>query len=716
MNKKIDLSVVITAHNEGLLAHKTMLSVFEGVKRLKDAGYTYEIIVHIDNGNKETKQYFNRYIKRDDVRVFSNEFGDLGSSRNYAAKEANGEYVSFLDGDDLMSDNWYVVALKKLKESKNETVIYPEAVLTFGIDQPNILTLQKPSLGIESDTLLLVGENRWGSVVMAKKELFLKYPYFKKTAGYNYEDYVFNIQTVEAGIDHEIARGTTLFYRRSDDSMLSNGNRNHATIPYVDLFDFERMRKIKTFIDPKGFEENRTIRKGVMYRKIRSNRFVILLVSPVAAMVKKITNRKIQVVKIVPDFVVKQWKDVNKIETQLYPYKIMVNRVEVYTAGGQIEVGNAFRMVADMVTHKPDYVFIVPWLVRGGAEKVLLNYLNALLEIHPGWKLTVITTLPSDNDWAEKLPNGVDLIEFGNLAEKMVPEMRETLFTRIITQLDCSNLHIINSEYGYKWVMNHKALVKNHYKITTSLFASEFIPESNMTATFSYDDPYLLSIYDVVEKVFTDNNTVIEETVAKNGYDNNKFTVHYQPVKKADKVSRRNYEDGKIHILWAGRIVKLKLPDIVAKIGKNLDSRKYVIDVYGEMSNEVRKNIFSGIKSIRYHGSFDGFDRLMNKKYDLFLYTSLTDGIPNTILEAASYGLPIIASNDGGVSEVIQNAKTGILIDNPLDVNGYIKAIKRFEDEPEVLEQYGENAKKLVEDRHSWESFSEAVKKDFKKL
>ena len=173
MGIEIDLSVAITAHNEGLVAHKTMRSVFRALEKLKEAGITYEVIVHIDFGSKETVEYFSRYRHDENIKIYENQYGDLGLSRNYVTTKARGKYIAFLDGDDLVSDNWYLEAIRLLESTKDEIVVHPEAVLTFGVEQPNVITLQSDSYNIEKDTLVLLGENRWCSVAVAKKTVFL---------------------------------------------------------------------------------------------------------------------------------------------------------------------------------------------------------------------------------------------------------------------------------------------------------------------------------------------------------------------------------------------------------------------------------------------------------------------------------------------------------------------------------------------------------------
>lgn len=47
--------------------------------------------------------------------------------------------------------------------------------------------------------------------------------------------------------------------------------------------------------------------------------------------------------------------------------------------------------------------------------------------------------------------------------------------------------------------------------------------------------------------------------------------------------------------------------------------------------------------------------------FDLFLMTSLSEGMPNTVLEAMAMGVPVISTNVGGLSELVKHGKTGFL-------------------------------------------------------
>ena len=47
---------------------------------------------------------------------------------------------------------------------------------------------------------------------------------------------------------------------------------------------------------------------------------------------------------------------------------------------------------------------------------------------------------------------------------------------------------------------------------------------------------------------------------------------------------------------------------------------------------------------------------------DLYLNTSIHEGIPMSVLEAMAQGVPIVAPETGGLSEIVEDAKSGYLI------------------------------------------------------
>lgn len=59
---------------------------------------------------------------------------------------------------------------------------------------------------------------------------------------------------------------------------------------------------------------------------------------------------------------------------------------------------------------------------------------------------------------------------------------------------------------------------------------------------------------------------------------------------------------------------------------------------------------------------------------DLFLLTSVREGLPNVVLEAMAMELPIVATNVGGVGEAVKHGETGLLCPDR-DVDGLSRAV-----------------------------------------
>ena len=62
----------------------------------------------------------------------------------------------------------------------------------------------------------------------------------------------------------------------------------------------------------------------------------------------------------------------------------------------------------------------------------------------------------------------------------------------------------------------------------------------------------------------------------------------------------------------------------------------------------------------------------------MFLNTSKSEGIPVSIMEAMSYGIPIIAPNVGGISEAVYNQRNGILLNKDFSIDDLLGAMKQI--------------------------------------
>jgi len=94
---------------------------------------------------------------------------------------------------------------------------------------------------------------------------------------------------------------------------------------------------------------------------------------------------------------------------------------------------------------------------------------------------------------------------------------------------------------------------------------------------------------------------------------------------------------------------------------------------------------------------------------DALLYTSLWDGLPNVLIEACMSGLPVVASDVGGVSELIDD-ETGYLVRDAHAAEAYVMALQAVISDPAAAAVRVREAQRRIRERHSWEAFTTAVR------
>lgn len=80
---------------------------------------------------------------------------------------------------------------------------------------------------------------------------------------------------------------------------------------------------------------------------------------------------------------------------------------------------------------------------------------------------------------------------------------------------------------------------------------------------------------------------------------------------------------------------------------------------------------------------------------DVYILPSYNEGLPISILEAMSYGMPIVSTNVGGIPEIVKDQENGFLI-NPGDKQDLFKRIKFIIDNPQVIDKMGQASKQIV--------------------
>lgn len=158
-------------------------------------------------------------------------------------------------------------------------------------------------------------------------------------------------------------------------------------------------------------------------------------------------------------------------------------------------------------------------------------------------------------------------------------------------------------------------------------------------------------------------------------------------------VGRLHEAKGCPYLIKAMKILKEKYPYILLIVlGEGPEGKKIE-----EQIKELKLE-----KNILLLGQKENISEYLNAS-DVFVMPSLWEGLPIALLEAMACGLPVVNTRVGGVPEVVEDGKSGFLVElkNPRGLAE--KIIKTLEMSEEERKKMGEHGRKIVEKKFSIE-------------
>jgi glycosyltransferase involved in cell wall biosynthesis len=158
-------------------------------------------------------------------------------------------------------------------------------------------------------------------------------------------------------------------------------------------------------------------------------------------------------------------------------------------------------------------------------------------------------------------------------------------------------------------------------------------------------------------------------------------------------------------INFTGRIVERKGVEILVRaFAKNrglLISSNLIIVGIGPEESKIRNLLveLDIADNVRFIGQVANVEELYQLS-DIFVLPSYAEGMPNALLEAMACGLPVIASRIGGVVDVVEEGKTGILFE-PGNVAELSSALKRLLEDGALRRKLGAEARKTIIEKFS---------------
>ena len=196
------------------------------------------------------------------------------------------------------------------------------------------------------------------------------------------------------------------------------------------------------------------------------------------------------------------------------------------------------------------------------------------------------------------------------------------------------------------------------------------------------------------------------------GLDLNKFLEV-----KTDKSLRVKYglEHDEIVVSIVGRLVPIKNHDlfinVVAKIVKTKSIPvKFLVVGDGELFEPLQNRVKElGLENFII---FTGWEKDVDEIYkisDIVALTSLNEGTPVSIIEAMAAGKPVISTDVGGVSDVIQNGENGFVVPSN-DCDDFALKLTLLIEDDKLRKEFGEHGRNRVRDFYCTERLVKDIK------
>jgi len=233
------------------------------------------------------------------------------------------------------------------------------------------------------------------------------------------------------------------------------------------------------------------------------------------------------------------------------------------------------------------------------------------------------------------------------------------------------NAHAILASWGYPDAIAVSLLNK---LLKKPLFIKIHGSDINEHTRFKARSKQIIKHFNRAKKIFSVSNA-LKKVLVKAGVNQNKILVNYNGVDKS--IFYPCEKKSSCSIVFVGSLIKEKgiveLLDAASSLREEYSQYQFRIIGQGPLSDALISKYDVATNNVKFLGSLPLQEVAEEiRQARLLVLPSYREGVPNVILEALSSGTPVVATNVGGVAEVLP-ADCGLVID---DLEGLPCAIK----------------------------------------
>lgn len=340
-------------------------------------------------------------------------------------------------------------------------------------------------------------------------------------------------------------------------------------------------------------------------------------------------------------------------------------------------------------------LFIIPSLEGGGAERVFINLLNQL-KAHTQFRITVCCVLKK-GVYVNAIPDGIEVkyLFRSRIICKIVEKITRDLYldfllkTRVrrfikgsfdvgVSFLDSiysDILFYLDSRLGRKVVVLH----------------SSYLTYSNRSRFIR--GKYKLKLqrrYERVDTIVSVSNDAQQEFIEAFGRFRD-MRVIYNPM-NMDQVRQSAEEysdhspDAGLQLLSIGSLIPVKNHMRLLRAAELLakDNIDFHLRILGKGALQQKLQAFIEERELHEYVELKGFVENpypILKSSDVFVLSSIAEGLPTVLAEAMALGVPVVATNCPGSREILDQGKFGVLTEQ--DDHALYEGLKRMNNEEE---------------------------------
>ncbi|MCI4677908.1 glycosyltransferase [Rhodoblastus acidophilus] len=366
-------------------------------------------------------------------------------------------------------------------------------------------------------------------------------------------------------------------------------------------------------------------------------------------------------------------------------------------------VSEAWKRLFATLDRPFDRIIFVPSPRLGEADRAAAHAANALVALYGADSFLVVVTDGSGAGAADGFVDGSQIRDLSECDRNLSLSDRVELISWLIRALKPKSVLNVNSEACWELFKYKGAAISTFCELYAAV---SFGDCDKGYGGIGFVNGYLRNALRHLKQVYADNEHIVGELRSKFAIPPtllDRFKVINPTCPETTALAYEEPPVGRrFPVLTVGRLCERANVEFLVELAK-LDQNLYY-EFYGLGKPAYLKTLTEAAcsnENFAVKGSCANNNDLPAGKFGAFLYVASCCGSPDALFAAAKAGLPIIASDVGGIGELVDE-DTGWLIEDARNPAAYLEALREIRNNPEKVRKRLLKMRERLDLRHTW--------------